>query len=114
VIHTRFLAEGVELRTLRGRIMIGMVLVEDLIVDVLTIALSTIGHARPFAGGCGLRLFQVLTLDRPHAWPLAWIFSSGLQPPNKKPSLVCAGKDKHTRISSVHQPGTSFGTVTGD
>lgn len=43
MVLSRFLVEGGELRTLHGRIMIGMVLVEDLVVVVLTIALPTIG-----------------------------------------------------------------------
>lgn len=42
---SRFLMERGELRTVHGRIMIGMVLVEDLAVVVLTIALPTIGTA---------------------------------------------------------------------
>jgi CPA2 family monovalent cation:H+ antiporter-2 len=58
VIHTRFLVEGGELRTLHGRIMIGMVVVEDLIVVALTIALPTIGHARPFAAAAGCVFFK--------------------------------------------------------
>lgn len=45
MVLSRFLIERGELRTLPGRIMIGMVLVEDLVVVVLTIALPTIGAA---------------------------------------------------------------------
>ncbi|MBZ5688074.1 MAG: cation:proton antiporter [Acidobacteriia bacterium] len=43
MVLSRFLVESGELRTLHGRIMIGMVLVEDLMVVVLTIVLPTIG-----------------------------------------------------------------------
>ena len=43
MVLSRFLIERGELRTLHGRIMIGMVLVEDLVVVVLTIALPTLG-----------------------------------------------------------------------
>lgn len=45
MVLSRFLVERGELRTVHGRIMIGMVLVEDLVVVVLTIALPTIGAA---------------------------------------------------------------------
>jgi monovalent cation:H+ antiporter-2, CPA2 family len=45
MVLSRFLMERGELRTVPGRIMIGMVLVEDLAVVVLTIALPTIGSA---------------------------------------------------------------------
>jgi monovalent cation:H+ antiporter-2, CPA2 family len=45
MVLSRFLVERGELRTVHGRIMIGMVLVEDLVVVVLTIALPTIGTA---------------------------------------------------------------------
>jgi CPA2 family monovalent cation:H+ antiporter-2 len=45
MVLSRFLIERGELRTTPGRIMIGMVLVEDLVVVVLTIALPTIGSA---------------------------------------------------------------------
>ena len=45
MVLSRFLIERGELRTVPGRIMIGMVLVEDLVVVVLTIALPTIGAA---------------------------------------------------------------------
>src|SRR5512142_3367629 len=44
MVLSRFLVERGELRTVPGRIMIGMVLVEDLAVVVLTIALPTIGR----------------------------------------------------------------------
>ena len=43
MVLSRFLIERGELRTVHGRIMIGMVLVEDLVVVVLTIALPTLG-----------------------------------------------------------------------
>ena len=42
MVLSRFLVEAGELRTPHGRIMIGMVLVEDLVVVVLTIALPTL------------------------------------------------------------------------
>lgn len=45
MVLSRFLTERGELRTVPGRIMIGMVLVEDLAVVVLTIALPTVGNA---------------------------------------------------------------------
>jgi K+:H+ antiporter len=45
MVLSRFLMERGELRTVPGRIMIGMVLVEDLAVVVLTIALPTIATA---------------------------------------------------------------------
>lgn len=45
MVLSRFLVERGELRTTSGRIMIGMVLVEDLVVVVLTIALPTVGAA---------------------------------------------------------------------
>lgn len=45
MVLSRFLIERGELRTVPGRIMIGMVLVEDLVVVVLTIALPAIGSA---------------------------------------------------------------------
>ena len=43
MVLSRFLIERGELRTVAGRIMLGMVLVEDLVVVVLTIALPAIG-----------------------------------------------------------------------
>ncbi len=43
MVLSRFLVERGELRTVHGRIMIGMVLVEDLVVVVLTIVLPTLG-----------------------------------------------------------------------
>ena len=43
MVLSRFLIERGELRTVHGRIIIGMVLVEDLVVVVLTIALPTLG-----------------------------------------------------------------------
>ena len=45
MVLSRFLTERGELRTVPGRITIGMVLVEDLAVVVLTIALPTVGTA---------------------------------------------------------------------
>ncbi len=45
MVLSRFLIERGELRTVPGRIMLGMVLVEDLVVVVLTIALPTLGTA---------------------------------------------------------------------
>ncbi len=45
MVLSRFLIERGELRTVPGRIMLGMVLVEDLVVVVLMIALPTLGTA---------------------------------------------------------------------
>lgn len=45
MVLSRFLADSGELRTVHGRILIGMVLVEDLVVVVLTIMLPTVGAA---------------------------------------------------------------------
>jgi CPA2 family monovalent cation:H+ antiporter-2 len=53
MVLSRFLQEAGELRTLHGQIMMGMVLVEDLAVVILTIALPTL-NARSEAGLSGL------------------------------------------------------------
>lgn len=56
MVLSRFLLERGELRTLHGRIMIGMVLVEDLLVVVMIIALPALGKGSAGLSGVGFAL----------------------------------------------------------